>query len=157
MLQKEEIKNVVINENIPPQKEEIKEEPQKEEPLEEIKPFTPSSKGSTIEKIASDWSEIVNRSIKEGLITVYFAINNTIAFPDGQFLIIKARDEEGREKIINNKDRIKEYILKLYNTNVEIKTQTSEVKMQNADKNDVFDKFDELSKKFPQNFNQGDI
>ena len=129
-----------------------------EEEAVEEKPKTPLvSSGSVVEKIASEWSEIVNRSIKEGLITVYFAINNTIAFPDGQFLVIKARDEEGREKIINNKDRIKEYILKLYNANVEIKAETSEVKMTNAQANDVFDKFDELSKKFPQNFSQGDI
>lgn len=139
-------------------KEPVKEEAKKEEKSLEEKPKTPLvSSGSVVEKIVSEWSEIVNRSIKEGLITVYFAINNTIAFPDGQFLVIKARDEEGREKIINNKDRIKEYILKLYNANVEIKAETSEVKMTNAQANDVFDKFDELSKKFPQNFSQGDI
>ncbi|MBE7037899.1 MAG: DNA polymerase III subunit gamma/tau [Ruminococcaceae bacterium] len=155
--------NLSAAENPPNPAEEkpaVKDNIIKEEKKETVKKDDTSfdaSSGSITEKIAASWSEVVNRSIKDGSLTVYFAINNTIAVADGQFLIIRARDEEGREKIINNKEKIKEYILKLFNASCEIKAETSEAKVQTFEKEDVFDKFDDLSKKFPQNFNKGEI
>ena len=138
---------------IEPEKEETKETVN--QPPKSVSPI--SSDGDVIQKITSQWSEVINRSIKDGSLTVYFAINDTKAFADGKTLIIKSRDEEGRNKVVTNKEKIQEYLLKLYNALVDIKTQVAELAVKTLPKDDVFDKFDDLSKKFPQNFSKGEI
>lgn len=116
---------------------------------------TPSSasEGASLKKITASWSEVINRSIKDGELSVYFALKDTAAADENGILSIKAQDEEKRGNILSNKDKIRQYLNKIFNADIEIKAALSGVKQNDADPTDrIFDKLDELRKKNPQNF-----
>ena len=116
---------------------------------------TPSSasEGASLKKITASWSEVINRSIKDGELSVYFALKDTAAADENGILSIKAQDEEKRGNILSNKDKIRQYLNKIFNTDIEIKAALSGIKRKDADPTDrIFDKLDELRKKNPQNF-----
>ena len=116
---------------------------------------TPSSasEGASLKKITASWSEVINRSIKDGELSVYFALKDTAAADENGTLSIKAQDEEKRGNILSNKDKIRQYLNKIFNADIEIKAALSGVKQNDADPTDrIFDKLDELRKKNPQNF-----
>lgn len=116
---------------------------------------TPSSasEGASLKKITASWSEVINRSIKDGELSVYFALKDTAAADENGTLSIKAQDEEKRGNILSNKDKIRQYLNKIFNADIEIKAALSGIKQNDADPTDrIFDKLDELRKKNPQNF-----
>ena len=116
---------------------------------------TPSSasEGASLKKITASWSEVINRSIKDGELSVYFALKDTAAADENGTLSIKAQDEEKRGNILSNKDKIRQYLNKIFNADVEIKAALSGIKRKDADPTDrIFDKLDELREKNPQNF-----
>ncbi len=116
---------------------------------------TPSSasEGASLKKITASWSEVINRSIKDGELSVYFALKDTAAADENGTLSIKAQDEEKRGNILSNKDKIRQYLNKIFNADIEIKAALSGIKRKDADPTDrIFDKLDELRKKNPQNF-----
>ena len=116
---------------------------------------TPSSasEGASLKKITASWSEVINRSIKDGELSVYFALKDTAAADENGTLSIKAQDEEKRGNILSNKDKIRRYLNKIFNADIEIKAALSGIKRKDADPTDrIFDKLDELRKKNPQNF-----
>lgn len=111
------------------------------------------SEDVTLEKITKSWGEFINRSIKDGELSVYLAIKDTSAADENGILKIKVENEEKRGKVLSSKDKIKEYIIKIFGKNVEIKAEISGKVWSNKDTTDaVFDKLDKFSKQFPQNF-----
>lgn len=133
-------------------KEENRENSNNLQPSSENTPSS-ASEGASLKKITASWGEVINRSIKDGELSVYFALKDTAAADENGILSIKVQDEEKRGNILSNKDKIRQYLNKIFNADIEIKTALSGIKRKDADPTDrVFDKLDELRKKNPQNF-----
>ena len=141
--------NVGANEN----SGETGKNPSEENENQNAPPQNAPSGGASLKKITLSWGEVINRSIKDGELTVYFALKDTAAQDDNGVLTIKVQDEEKRGKILTNREKIVEYIIKMFGTKVEIKAEVSgKTHIKEDTTARVFDKLDEFSKQFPQNF-----
>ena len=121
--------------------------------IPEEKAQNQTNKNASLKKIAASWGEVINRSIKDGELTVYFALKDTAALDGNGILTIKVQDEEKRATILTNKEKIREFIIKIFGTKPEIKAEVSGKTHTKKDTTaEVFDKLDKFSKQFPQNF-----
>lgn len=121
--------------------------------IPEEKAQNQTNKNASLKKISASWGEVINRAIKDGELTVYFALKDTSALDGNGILTIKVQDEEKRATILTNKEKIREFIIKIFGTKVDIKAEVSGKTPTKKDTTaEVFDKLDEFSKKFPQNF-----
>lgn len=112
-----------------------------------------ANKNASLKKIAASWGEVISRSLKDGELTVFFSLKDTAALDGNGILIIKVQDEEKRGVVLTNKEKIREFIIKIFGTKAEIKVEVSgKTHIKNDTTTEVFDKLDKFSKQFPQNF-----
>ena len=74
--------------------------------IPEEKAQNQTNKNASLKKISASWGEVINRAIKDGELTVYFALKDTSALDGNGILTIKVQDEEKRATILTNKEKI---------------------------------------------------
>jgi len=108
---------------------------------------------SDVDKIISNWNDVMAKLIADGKLTLYYALFNIKLFADGDKLGIITADVENK-MYLSSKDSkalIKDAIASTLAVDVEITVETGEVKEETED-DDVFETLNNAGKQFPVNF-----
>ncbi|MBE7053236.1 MAG: DNA polymerase III subunit gamma/tau [Ruminococcaceae bacterium] len=139
----EESKNIE-KEKLAVQNEEVKSTPQVEKQSEK-----------TLEKQNNDikiqWKKVVEKVFNEGGLQLYSAIFSSTATKNGETLIIYCKDEAKKQLLISMKNDVLNYVKSVFGDDIKIKID-SDVQVPATDNNSLFNSLDNLSNKYPENF-----